>query len=212
MTGYGYNSWQCSASPNIPDIKNFAIGCGGVGSGSGSDSSPIIIDVDGSGYHLTSADNGVVFDFFGDGNPVRIAWTAKGSTNAFLVRDLYGTGKITNATEMFGNLTEQPATTDPNGFIALAQYDTNHDGWIDSKDEIWSKLLLWQDLNHNGVTDESELHSLDDLGVKRISVTYQEDRKVDQYGNQFRYRGAINDASEDHRVYDVIFRYSASGT
>lgn len=47
---------------------------------------PIIVDVDGSGYHLTSAKDGVRFDFFGSGTPVQMAWTAKASTNAFLVK------------------------------------------------------------------------------------------------------------------------------
>lgn len=174
---------------------------------------PIIIDVDGSGFHLTSAGDGVEFDFFDDGDPVQIAWTARGSTNAFLVRDLSGTGKITNGKQMFGNLTEQPASDDPNGFLALAQYDKNGDGWIDAKDDgIWQKLLLWQDANHNAITDPGELHTLEELGVKRISVVYREDRRVDQYGNLFRYRAAIDDTSKNHRTYDVILRYLKTGT
>ena len=47
-------------------------------------SSPIIIDTDGKGFHLTSARNGVLFDIAGDGHLVQMAWTAAGSTNAFL--------------------------------------------------------------------------------------------------------------------------------
>jgi hypothetical protein len=60
----------------------------------------VIIDVDGSGYQLTSAAGGVRFDFFGTGHPVRIAWTAPGSTNAFLV--LPGGGRVTDGRELFG--------------------------------------------------------------------------------------------------------------
>src|SRR5579871_6546980 len=48
---------------------------------------PIIMDVDGSGYSLTSAANGVMFDFYGDGTPARVAWIAPGSTNGWLVLD-----------------------------------------------------------------------------------------------------------------------------
>ena len=40
--------------------------------------SPIIIDVDGSGFYLTSASDGVPFDFFGTGNKIKISWTAFG--------------------------------------------------------------------------------------------------------------------------------------
>jgi hypothetical protein len=97
---------------------------------------PIIIDVDGKGFYLTSPEDGVEFDFFAAGRAVRIAWTSQGSTNAFLVRDLYGDGRIVDGTEMFGNLTEQPASQDENGFAALAQYDSNGDGWIDQEDPI----------------------------------------------------------------------------
>jgi hypothetical protein len=59
----------------------------------------------------------------------------------------------------------------------------------------------------NGVTNVGELHSLAEFGVRRISVNYREDQKVDQFGNLFRYRVAINDASKDHRTYDVFLRF-----
>src|SRR5665213_3123814 len=85
--------------------------------------------------------------------------------------------------------------------INCGSQNGNGDGWIDAQDAIWEKLLLWQDANHNGVTDNGELHALDELGIKRISIRYHEDRKVDKYGNIFRYEAAINDASTDHRTY-----------
>jgi hypothetical protein len=44
--------------------------------------SPIVIDTTGEGFHLTSAEDGVVFDILGTGYPVRIAWTAGDSRNA----------------------------------------------------------------------------------------------------------------------------------
>ena len=168
---------------------------------------PIVIDVDGSGFHLTSSEEGVTFDFSGNGHPLRMAWIAPTSTNAWLVRDLYGTGKIINGSEMFGNLTEQPESPDPNGFAALAQCDDNHDGWIDEADAIWPALLLWQDLNHNGISEPGELKSLATYGIKRIAVNYRLSRKADKYGNEFRYRGRINDESSDRFTYDVVLTY-----
>jgi hypothetical protein len=45
---------------------------------------PIIVDTDGLGFHLTSAADGIVWDFFGDGHPIQIAWTQLGSTNGWL--------------------------------------------------------------------------------------------------------------------------------
>jgi len=168
--------------------------------------SPIIIDIDGSGYHLTSAEHGVQFDFFDTDRPVKIAWTARGSTNAFLVRDLYGDGKIVDGAEMFGNLTQQPPSANPNGFAALAQYDANHDGWIDANDPIWTSLLLWIDANHNGISEPGELHSLDSLGVTRISVNYTTAGRTDPFGNVFRYRARVNDDGP-RLAYDVFLTY-----
>ena len=173
--------------------------------------SPIIIDVDGGGFHLTSAEDGVDFDFFGNGVPVRIAWTAVGSTNGILVRDVYGTGKIIDGAEMFGNLTPQPPSSDPNGFNALAQYDMNADGWIDRHDPVWGSLLLWIDENHNGISEPGELHSLDSLGIKKISVEYKEVDKTDANGNQFRYRARVNDDGSRF-AYDVFLVYMAVST
>jgi hypothetical protein len=148
----------------------------------------------------------VDFDFFAVGRPVRIAWTARGSTNAFLVRDLYGDGKIVDGTEMFGNLTQQPPSQNENGFAALAQYDSNGDGWIDKSDPIWPSLLLWVDENHNGISDTGELHAPDSLGVSRISVRYKEVGRVDANGNRFRYRAAIDDVGARF-AYDVFLMY-----
>src|ERR1041385_279747 len=67
--------------------------------------SPIIIDVDGSGFQLTDADHGVLFDMFSNGTPVRVGWASSGSTNAFLVLDRNGNGQIDNSTEIFYSTT-----------------------------------------------------------------------------------------------------------
>jgi hypothetical protein len=99
-------------------------------------STPIIIDTDGTGFHLTSTADGVKFDFYGTGTPIQIAWTAKGSANGWLA--LPRNGQITSARDLFGNVTAQPLTNSqpPNGFAALAIYDTpayggNNNGVID---------------------------------------------------------------------------------
>jgi len=136
--------------------------------------SPIVIDTDGTGFHLTSAADGVLFDFYGDGKPIQIAWTAKGSTNGWLA--LPKNGQITSARDLFGNISPQPLTKahPPNGFAALAIYDTsayggNNDGVIDSKDAVWSKLRVWIDANHDGVSQPEELHTLEEIGISGTS-------------------------------------------
>ena len=209
----------CTASSLVSVLANFCLypqtGCGGTNStafevGGGPccrpPGTPIIIDVDGSGFNLTSAEDGVDFDFFAIGAAVRMAWTAIGSTNAFLVRDLYGDGKIADGTEMFGNLTSQPPSSNKNGFAALAQYDSDGDGWIDDGDPVWPSLWLWIDTNHDGVSEPGELHTPASLGVERISVKYKEVDRVDANGNEFRYTARINDDGR-RATYDVILTY-----
>ena len=176
------------------------------------DTSPIIIDTDGSGFHLTSAANGVQFDFYGDGNPIQVAWTAAGSTNGWLALDRNGNGVIDSAKELFGNITDQPPSSNPNGFLALAVFDLpenggNGDGIIDSQDAVWPKLLVWIDSNHDGISQPAELHPLDAVGIHSISLKYTESLRVDAYGNEFRYRGTLNPVKPDtvnRVIYDVI--------
>lgn len=174
---------------------------------------PMVIDVDGSGFSLTDVPHGVQFDFFGIKKAFQLPWTAQRSTNAFLVLDRDGNGTIDSGRELFGNMTPQPKSSDANGFLALAEFDKsanggNADGMIDQRDTIYGSLRLWQDSNHNGVSEATELHSLAALGVGTLELDYKLSRKTDEYGNQFRYRAKIKDSKGEQAgrwAWDVIF-------
>jgi hypothetical protein len=188
-------SWQCVNNPGTP----------------------IVIDTDGTGFHLTSGASGVSFDLNGDGTPRLMSWTALGSGNAWLA--LPGPdGKITSGRQLFGNYTPQPPSPNPNGFLALAVYDTpeaggNGDGVIDSRDAVWSRLRLWIDKNHDGISQPEELYTLSSLGVYSLALQYTETPFTDQFGNKFRYKGTVNPEGQpnsdrvDRKMYDVFLVY-----
>lgn len=185
------------------------------------DISPILIDTEGEGFHLTSAEGGVIFDISGTGHPIQMGWTDPRFHNAFLA--LPGAdGLVHNGKQLFGNFTPQSPSPHPNGFLALAEFDKpenggNGDGVIDENDAVYSRLRLWIDENHDGISQSNELHSLSELGIYSLALSYFESRRTDQFGDQFRYKGRVNPGQQrDPRdqtpsgdpgrwTYDVFF-------
>jgi hypothetical protein len=201
-TPYGY----CNLPPaEYQELEEACEANGGLWKGCRGCYSPIVIDVLGNGYNLTDGNNGLMFDLTGDGTKDKIAWTSVNSDDAWLVLDRNRNGLIDNGLELFGNYTEQPASIplkDRNGFLALTEFDKpanggNADGGIDSKDAVFRDLRLWQDLNHNGISEPNELKTLLELDVTAISLDYKESKRTDEFGNRFKYRAKVWDTKNN---------------
>jgi hypothetical protein len=160
--------------------------------------SPIIISIGGD-YRLTSVADGVSFDIDADGVEERVSWTAPGSDLAFLALDRDQNGSIESGAELFGDAVAA------NGWVALAELDTNNDGVMNGSDPAWRDLLLWYDRNHDGRSSATELVAIAASNIIAIDTSYRWTGRRDPFGNMFRYAGQITLANGRRQAYDVYF-------
>ena len=121
-------------------------------------------------------DSNAFFDLDANGFATLTSWVS--ADDAILAIDNNGDGIINDITELFGD-----ATTF--GFTELSTHDSNGDGKIDAQDQTFSDLLLWNDLNGDGVSQAEELTQLSSSEVASINLAY------DSTGNEFTTAGRV---------------------
>lgn len=167
---------------------------------------PIIIDLDGSGLDLTSLSiSETFFDIDADGYLENVSWT----TDGILVCDLNHDGLINNITEIFSEYYADGKAN--SGFEALADFDTNKNGVISAADEQFSQLLVWQDLNQDGISQADELNTLEQHGIISINLNgIQSDANAN--GNEIRKRSYFNrEDGTGGEISDVAFLVNEIG-
>ena len=120
--------------------------------------------MDGDGIELLPMNGTINFDHDNNGFREATGWIS--GDDAFLAFDKNKNGIIDNGNELFGD------HSSTNGFEELKKYDLNSDGFINKDDEIWYELVLWQDKNSNGISDEGELTKLSESKIKSIDLRY----------------------------------------
>lgn len=170
-------------------------------------SSPLVVDLSGKGIELSPPEDGVKFDIKGDGDRQQISWL-KNPEQYFVVLDdvsnnSKGTAEIRSTLELFGNRTIGPdGKVAANGFEAIGKYDNNGDKRIDRKDSIFASLRLWNDSNRDGIGQESELVTFDQVGLVELDLNYVHSDERDLYGNEYRQKSRAKNASG--RTFDLI--------
>jgi hypothetical protein len=133
---------------------------------------PLSLDLNRDGIINTlPVTNGIHFDLDNNGFAETTSWIAP--TDGFVVLDKNANGKIEGGAELFGTETKLlNGQFAQNGFEALAEYDLNADGKINTQDAIFSQLRIWQDANSNGKTDAGELITLQTANITSLNARY----------------------------------------
>ncbi len=132
---------------------------------------PLVINLDGS--PITLSDVRFSFDLNADGKKEDIHFAGRGS--GFLALDRNDDGVINDGRELFGPLTGS-------GFVELSRFDDDGNGWIDERDAVFSKLVIWtKDAEGN-----DSLKSLRQSGIGAIFLT--------RVGADFTFKNQRNEA------------------
>ncbi len=163
--------------------------------------SPLVFNF--CGRPISYLGHGVPFDLYGNGTQPLLDWI--GPSFALLALP-NSAGQIISGSQLFG--TETPLSCGRlanDGFLALAQYDSNQDGAITLADPVFKQLVLWFDLNSDGVAQASEQLTLGQSGVESISLSYTPQNPPDADVSYVGYTGTFSSVYGTGQIADVYF-------
>ncbi len=160
------SSWSTTGDPPPSDSQGSA--------------TPLVLAFRGEAVHFNTAVT-ASFDLTGTMSVVT-DWPT--STTPWLALDRNGNNQIDDGGELFGSATLLPSgEAAANGFIALAELDSNSDGRIDAGDPMWSRLLVWSDVDGDRKSTANELSTASMRDLVAIELEYSVDRRCDARGN-----------------------------
>jgi uncharacterized protein YcbX len=75
-------------------------------------------------------------------------------------------------------------------FEHLAMHDSNNNGAIDPDDDNYGDIIVWQDENSDGISQASEMKSLDDWDIVSVDLAHNDVEEIDAT-NRVTGRGAF---------------------
>ena len=170
-------------------------------------SSPLALDLNGNGVidDIGLAGSSVYFDLTNDGIAEKTGWLAPG--DGLVGMDMNGNGVIDNRDELFG--------TDPlhTAFDRMRELiDANGDGIIDAFDPLFGALRVWQDANSDGISQASELKTLEELGITSLDAIAAPAAQATANGNRIIATAGFTINGERRSAVDIEFAYDVALT
>ena len=160
-----------------------------------------MIDLHNDGIDLLRPeDSRVLMDVDGDGQRERVGWAAP--SDAVLVLDANRDGRVDVEREVSFVSHLPGARTDLEG---LAAHDSDGDGAITAADARWQDFGLFQDRNGNGLQEDGELISLDDAGLRSLSLVREGSPEMNQGNFVFGTSAVQWTDGTSSRAGDVMF-------
>jgi hypothetical protein len=199
---------------------------GGGGGGGGRSGDPLIVDMADrpEKINLSSQLQGIMYNLLGSfktpvpNEKVLISWTRNPRYRYLALPN--AEGQILGVDQLFGDNTVGPdGLGAKDGFAALVKYDgkdvtgkikiSEPDMMIDEKDAIFEKLVLWFDMNGDGVSSPNEYNSLRSMGVESISLNYDGNfHETDKWGNSIIFKSVVKfKDGRESLIFDLWFRY-----